>query len=134
MTGLQIRDASVGNADLGNDSVSGSKIRGGAVGNSDLANDAVTSSKIAAGSVGNSDLADNAVASSKVADSTLLAADIKDGEVVEGNGRILATAVTLPDGAGATALLSAPGPGRTARELRGRHRDDVSGRTRRTAP
>ncbi len=40
-----------------------------------------------------------------------MAADIKDGEVVKGNARMLATAVTLPDGAGQTALLSAPGLG-----------------------
>ena len=111
VTGLQIRDASVGNADLGNDSVTGSRIRGGAVGNSDLANDAVTSSKLRGGAVGNSDLADNSIGASKVADGSLLAADIKDGEVVEGNGRIVATAVTLPDGAGQTTLLSFPGVG-----------------------
>jgi hypothetical protein len=111
VTGLQIRDASVGNADLGNDSVTTSRIRGGAVGNSDLANDAVTSGKLRGASVGNSDLADNSIGSSKVADGTLLAADIKDGEVVEGNGRIVATAVTLPDGAGQTTLLSFPGLG-----------------------
>jgi hypothetical protein len=111
VTGLQIRDASVSNADLGNDSVTGPRIRGSAVGNSDLANDAVTSPKLRAASVGNSDLADNSIGASKVADGSLLAADIKDGEVVEGNGRILATAVTLPDGAGQTALLSAPGLG-----------------------
>ena len=111
VTGLQIKDASVGNADLGNDSVSGAKIRGGAVGNSDLANDAVTSSKIRAAAVGNSDIADNAIGSSKIADGSIVAADIKDGEVVKGNARMLATAVTLPDGAGPTALLSAPGLG-----------------------
>jgi hypothetical protein len=111
VTGLQLKDASVGNADLSNDSVSGGKIRGGAVGNSDLANDAVTSSKLRGSSVGNSDLADNSIGSSKIADNTIAAADIKDGDVVEGNGRILATAVTLPDGAGATTLLSAPGLG-----------------------
>jgi hypothetical protein len=111
VTGLQIKDASVGNADLGNDSVSGAKIRAGAVGNSDLANDAVTSSKIRAGAVGNSDLADNAIGSSKIADGSIVAADIKDGEVVKGNARMLATAVTLPDGAGQTVLLSAPGLG-----------------------
>ena len=111
VTGLQIKDASVGNADLGNDSVSGAKIRAGAVGNSDLANDAVTSAKIRAGAVGNSDLADNAIGSSKIADGSIVAADIKDGEVVKGNARMLATAVTLPDGAGQTVLLSAPGLG-----------------------
>jgi hypothetical protein len=111
VTGLQIRDGSVGNGDLANDAVTGSKLRGGAVGNSDLATDAVTSSKLRGGAVGNSDLADNAVASSKVADGSLTAADIKDGEVVEGNGRILAIAVTLPDGASGTPLLSAPGLG-----------------------
>ncbi|HET6171145.1 MAG TPA: hypothetical protein VFD90_00985 [Gaiellales bacterium] len=111
VTGLQIKDAGVGNADLGNDSVSGGKVRAGAIGNSDLANDAVTSSKLHAASVGNADLADGAVASSKVADGTLLAADIKDGEVVKGNGRMLSTALTLPDGAGMTTLLSVPGLG-----------------------
>ena len=111
VTGLQIRDASVGNSDLGNDSVTGSKIRGGAVSNADIANDAVTTGKLRAGSVGNSDLADNAVTANKVADNSLTAADIRDGDVVEGNGRILATAVTIPDGAGATTLLSAPGLG-----------------------
>jgi trimeric autotransporter adhesin len=111
VTGLQIRDASVGNADLGNDSVSGGKVRGGAIGNSDLATDAVTTTKLRAGAVGNADLADNAVGSSKVADGSLTAADIKDGDVVEGNARILSAAVTLPDGAGQTAILSAPGIG-----------------------
>jgi hypothetical protein len=111
VTGLQIRDASIGNADLGNDSVSASKIRNGAVGNGELATDAVTTPKIRAGAVGNSDIADAAIGSSKIADGTILAADIKDGEVVKGNARMLATAVTLPDGAGQTALLSAPGLG-----------------------
>ena len=91
--------------------MTGGKIRGGAVGNSDIATDAVTSSKLRGGSVGNTDLADNAVGSSKVADGTLTAADIRDGDVVEGNGRILANTVTLPDGSGATTLLSAPGLG-----------------------
>ena len=49
--------------------------------------------------------------SSKIADGSIVAADIKDGEVVKGNARMLATAVTLPDGAGQTALLSTPGLG-----------------------
>jgi len=111
VTGLQIKDASVGNADLGNDSVTTSRIRAGAVGNSDLANDAVTTSKLHAGAVTTSDIADSSVSSSKIADSSIVAADIKDGEVVEGNGRILSVAVTLPDGASATPLLGAPGLG-----------------------
>jgi hypothetical protein len=111
VTGLQVRDASLGNSDLANDAVSGAKIRGGAVGNGDLANDAVTSSKLRAASVGNSDLADNSIGSSKIADGSVTAADIKDGDVVEGNGRILAIAVTLPDGASGTPLVSAPGLG-----------------------
>jgi hypothetical protein len=121
VTGLQIRDASVGNADLGNDSVTGGKVRGGAIGNSDLANDAVTSSKVRASAVGNSELAPDAVTATKikdgsvagadVADATLTASKIKDGEVVEGNGRMASTAVTLPDGTGQTTLLSVPGLG-----------------------
>jgi hypothetical protein len=111
VTGLQIKDASVGNADLGNDSVSGAKVRAGAIGNSDLATDAVTTAKLRAGAVGNSDLADGAISSAKIADSSIVAADIKDGEVVEGNGRILSAAATLPDGASATPLLTAPGLG-----------------------
>ena len=111
VTGLQIKDASVGNADLATDAVTGSKIRGGAVGNSDLANDAVTTSKLHASAVGNTDIADGAVTGAKIADSSILAADIKDGEVVEGNGRILSVATTIPDGASATALLTAPGLG-----------------------
>ena len=121
VTGLQIRDASVGNADLGNDSVSGAKVRGGAIGNGDLANDAVTGAKIRAGNVGESDLATDAVTSTKIKDGSVAAADladasitagkIKDGEVVEGNGRMLSTAVTLPDGTGFTTLLSVPGLG-----------------------
>jgi len=111
VTGLQIKDASVGNADLGTDSVSASKVRNGAVGNGELATDSVTTTKVRAGAIGNSDLADNAVGSSKVADGSLTAADIKDGEVVEGNGRIVAIAATLPDGASGTPLVSAPGLG-----------------------
>jgi hypothetical protein len=111
VTGLQIRDASVTSADLGNDSVTGPRIRGGAVGNSDLANDAVTGNKLRAASVGNSDLTDNSIGSSKIVDGTIVAADIKDGEVVEGNGRVLSIATTLPSGASATTLLSFPGLG-----------------------
>jgi hypothetical protein len=121
VSGLQIRDAGVGNADLANDAVSGAKIRGGAVGNSDLANDAVTAAKIRPSSVGNSELATDAVTSSKIqdgslatsdyADSSIVASKIKDGEVVEGNGRMLSTALTLADGTSATTLLSAPGLG-----------------------
>ena len=121
ITSPKIRNGQVKNVDLARNSVVTAKIVAGAVtglqikdasvGNSDLANDAVTSSKVRAGAIGNSDLADNAIGSSKVADGTLLGADIKDGEVVEGNGRLLATAVTLPDGASATPLLTAPGLG-----------------------
>jgi hypothetical protein len=121
VTGLQIRDASVGNSDLGNDAVTASKIRGGAVGNGDLANDAVTASKIRASSVGNSELATDAVTTTKIKDGSVAAADIadasitaskiKDGEVVEGNGRMLSTALTLADGTGQTTLLSVPGLG-----------------------
>jgi hypothetical protein len=111
VTGLQLKDGSVGNADLGTDSVSTTRIRGGAVGNSDLANDAVTTSKLRASAVGNSDIADGAVTGAKIADSSITAADIKDGEVVEGNAHVLSVAVTLPDGSGQTAILSAPGIG-----------------------
>ena len=125
VTGLQIKDASVGNADLGGDSVTTSKIRGGAVTNGDLGNDSVTSSKLRGSAVGNSDLADGSVSGSKVADSTLTAADIKDGEVVEGNGRILGNVLTVPDGAGATTILSAPGLGALRASLRGRRRHDL---------
>jgi hypothetical protein len=121
VTGLQIRDASVGNADLANDAVSGAKVRAGAVGNSDLANDAVTAAKIRAGNVGNSELAtdavtgvkikDGSVAGADIADASITASKIKDGEVVKGNGHMLSTALTLPDGAGQTTLLSVPGLG-----------------------
>jgi hypothetical protein len=122
VTGLQIRDASVGNADLANDAVSGAKVRAGAVGNSDLANDAVTAAKIRAGNVGNSELATDAVTGAKIsdgsvagtdmADATITASKIKDGEVVKGNGRMLSTALTLPDSAGQqTTILSVPGLG-----------------------
>ena len=121
VSGLQIRDGGVGNADLGNDAVTGTKVRGGAIGNSDLANDAVSGSKIRDGSVGNTELATDAVTTTKIkdaaigtndyGDSSIVASKIKDGEVVEGNGRMLSTALTLPDGAGATTLLSVPGLG-----------------------
>ena len=121
VSGLQIRDGGVGNADLGNDAVTGAKVRGGAIGNSDLANDAVSGSKIRDGSVGNAELATDAVTTAKIkdaaigtndyGDSSIVASKIKDGEVVEGNGRMLSTALTLPDGAGATTLLSVPGLG-----------------------
>jgi len=121
VTGLQIRDAGVGNADLANDAVSSAKVRGGAIGNSDLANDAVTASKVRAGAVGNAELANDAVTSPKIKDASVVAADIgdaqitaskiKDGEVVVGNGRMQSTALTLPDGAGFTTLLSVPGLG-----------------------
>jgi hypothetical protein len=121
VSGLQIRDAGVGNADLGNDAVTGTKVRGGAIGNSDLANDAVSGSKIRDSSVGNTELATDAVTTTKIkdgaigtndyGDSSIVASKIKDGEVVEGNGRMLSTALTLPDEAGATTLLSVPGLG-----------------------
>jgi hypothetical protein len=121
VSGLQIRDGSVGNSDLANDSVTGAKVRGGAVGNSDLANDSVTAAKIRAGNVGNSELATDAVTGVKIKDGSVAAADIADasitaskikvGEVVEGNGRMLSTAVTLADGTGQTTLLSVPGLG-----------------------
>jgi hypothetical protein len=111
VTGLQVKDGSVGNADLGTDSVSASKVRNGAVGNGELATDAVTTPKVRAGAIGNGELADNAVGSSKVADGSLTSTDIKDGEVVEGNGHIVAIATTLPDGASGTPLVSAPGLG-----------------------
>jgi hypothetical protein len=121
VSGLQIRDGSVGNSDLANDSVTGAKVRGGAVGNSDLANDSVTAAKIRASNVGNSELATDAVTGVKIKDGSVAAADIADasitaskikvGEVVEGNGRMLSTAVTLADGTGQTTLLSVPGLG-----------------------
>jgi hypothetical protein len=121
VTGLQIRDASVGSADLSNDSVTGAKLRSGAVGSSDLAGGAVTSAKVRAGSIGNTELANDGVTSNKVrdlsitgsdiADASITAAKLKDGEVVEGNGRLQSTALTLQDGAGQTTLLSVPGLG-----------------------
>jgi hypothetical protein len=121
VSGLQIRDGGVGNSDLANDSVTGAKVRGGAVGNSDLANDSVTAAKIRAGNVGNSELAtdavtgvnikDGSVAAADIADASITAGKIKDGEVVKGNGRMLSTALTLPDGAGQTTILSVPGLG-----------------------
>jgi hypothetical protein len=121
VNGLQIRDAGVGNADLANDAVTGGKVRGGAIGNSDLANDAVTSSKVRASSIGNSELATDAVTTTKIkdgsvagadiTDATITASKIKDGEVVEGNGRMQSTALTLADGTGQTTLLSVPGLG-----------------------
>jgi hypothetical protein len=121
VAGLQIRDAGVGNADLANDAVTGGKVRGGAIGNSDLANDAVTASKIRANSVGNTELATDAVTTTKIkdgsvagadiTDATITASKIKDGEVVEGNGRMLSTAVSLADGTLQTTILSVPGLG-----------------------
>jgi len=121
VSGLQIRDGSVGNSDLANDSVTGAKVRGGAIGNSDLANDSVTAAKIRAGNVDNAELAtdavtgvkikDGSVAAADIADASITASKIKDGEVVEGNGRMLSTAVTLADGTGQTTLLSVPGLG-----------------------
>jgi hypothetical protein len=111
VTGLQVKDASVGNADLGTDSVSSSKIRNSAVGNGELATDSVTTTKLRANAVTTTDIADGAVTGAKITDSSITAADIKDGEVVEGNGRVLSVAITLPDGTGQTAILSAPGIG-----------------------
>src|SRR6185295_7066148 len=101
VSGLQIRDGGVGNADLGNDAVTGTKIRDSSVGNTELATDAVTTTKIKDAAIGTNDYGDSSIVASK----------IKDGEVVEGNGRMLSTALTLPDGAGATTLLSVPGLG-----------------------
>jgi hypothetical protein len=111
VTGLQVKDASIGNADLGTDSVSSSKIRNGAVGNGELATDSVTTTKLRANAVTTTDIADASVTGAKITDGSLTAADIKAGEVVEGNGRMLSVAVTLPDGTGQTAILSAPGVG-----------------------
>jgi hypothetical protein len=111
VTGLQVKDASVGNADLGTDSVSSSKIRSSAVGNGELATDSVTTTKLRANAVTTTDIADASVTGAKITDGSVTAADIKDGEVVEGNGRVLSVAVTLPDGTGQTAILSAPGVG-----------------------
>jgi hypothetical protein len=54
---------------------------------------------------------DGSVTGADMTDATITASKIKDGEVVEGNGRMLSTAVTLPDGAGQTTLLSVPGLG-----------------------
>ena len=96
-------------------------MRGGAIGNSDLANDAVTASKVRASAVGNTELAERR--RHEPEDQGRLdrsrrhrrrpdqASKIKDGEVVEGNGRMQSTALTLPDGVGFTTLLSVPGLG-----------------------
>jgi hypothetical protein len=121
VSSLQIRDGSVGNADLANDAVTSAKVNAGAIGNSDLANGAVSGSKIRANSVGNTQLTTDAVTSPKIKDGSVVAADIadasitaakiKDGEVVKGNGRMLSTALTLPDGAAATTVLSVPSLG-----------------------
>ncbi len=46
-----------------------------------------------------------------IGDAQITASKIKDGEVVEGNGRMQSTALTLSDGAGFTTLLSVPGLG-----------------------
>ena len=122
VTGLQIRDASVGNADLGNDAVTGAKMRGGAVGNSDLANDAVSrprrsapapsaTRELATDAVTSAKIKDGSIGTDDYGDASIVASKIKDGEVVKGNGRMLSTALTLPDGAGPTTLLSVPGLG-----------------------
>ena len=144
VTGLQIKDASVGNADLGNDSVTSSKIRGGAVGNSDLGNDAVTSASCARAPSATATSPTAPSSGSKVADSSLTAADIKDGEVVEGNGRILATAVTAarrrrrdgaPERARASARCARVAPRASPTTLVAEHRlDGRHGRQRRRLP
>jgi hypothetical protein len=54
---------------------------------------------------------DGSVAAADIADASITASKINVGEVVEGNGRMLSTAVTLAAGTGPTTLLSVPGLG-----------------------
>jgi hypothetical protein len=86
--GADVVDASLGTADLGDNSITSAKVDAGAIGTSDLADNAVTSAKILDGTVstddildatvGTGDLADNAVNSAKVVDDSVTGGDIDE--------------------------------------------------------
>jgi trimeric autotransporter adhesin len=125
VTPAKIRAGAVGNRALANNSVSTQKIRAGAIISSDLAagsvlganlgdgavtssklaNDAVATHNLANGSVSSDKIATGAVIASKlaagsvttpaIAPNSITAAQIENGQVVEGNGTLSSTQVTV---------------------------------------
>jgi trimeric autotransporter adhesin len=96
VTSSKLAADSVLNGNLGNGAVTSSKLAGGAVENHNLANGSVTSDRIGTGAVIASKLAANSVTTPAIAPDSVTAAQIANGQVVEGNGTLSSTQVTVP--------------------------------------
>ena len=102
--GANLGDGAVTSSKLAADSVLNANLAGGAVTSSKLANDAVATHNLANGSVSSDKIATGAVIASKLAGSvttpaiapnSITAAQIENGQVVEGNGTLSSTQVTV---------------------------------------
>jgi hypothetical protein len=108
VTSSNLAADSVLNANLGNGAVTSSKLAADAVANHNLANGSV-SSDIGTGAVIASKLAAGSVTTPAIAANSITAAQIENGQVVEGNGTLSSTQVTV--GATAAPVLSFAGLG-----------------------
>jgi trimeric autotransporter adhesin len=103
--GANLGDGAVTSSKLAADSVLNANLAGGAVTSSKLANDAVATHNLANGSVSSDKIATGAVIASKlaagsvttpaIAPNSITAAQIENGQVVEGNGTLSSTQVTV---------------------------------------
>jgi trimeric autotransporter adhesin len=109
VTSSKIAGDAVLNANLANGAVTSSKIANDAVANHNLANGSVASDKIGTGAVIASKLAAGSVTTPAIAPNSITAAQIENGQVVEGNGTLSSTQVTVP--ATLTPVLSFAGLG-----------------------
>jgi hypothetical protein len=102
---------SVLNAGLGNGAVTGTKIANETIGTEKLENGSVASDKIGTGAVIASKLGADAVTTPAIPPNAVTAAQIVDGQVVEGNGTLSSTNVTVASGQNDVLLLTFPGLG-----------------------
>lgn len=109
VTSSKLAVDSVLGANLANGAVTSSKVANGAIENHNLANGSVSSDKIGTGAVVASKLAANSVTTPAIAPDSITAGQIVNGQVVEGNGTLSSTQVTVP--ATATPVLNLAGLG-----------------------
>jgi hypothetical protein len=109
VTSSNLAADSVLNGNLGNGAVTSSKLANDAVANHNLANGSVSSEKIGTGAVIASKLAAGSVTTPAIAANSITAAQIENGQVVEGNGTLSSTQLTV--GATAAPVLTFAGLG-----------------------
>jgi trimeric autotransporter adhesin len=95
VTSSNLAADSVLNGNLGNGAVTSSKLANDAVANHNLANGSVSSDKIGTGAVIASKLAAGSVTTPAIAANSITAAQIENGQVMEGNGTLSSSQVTV---------------------------------------